>query len=489
MASRHGKHRTYASTPDLSRSSHSSTSPPSPGVLEPPTSTTSQKKRSRLLSGLHPSQDVIGGMPLPWEGQDSTSPDLPPPSTRYTTRGTLNGFQQGIYDNKYHPMDKFLRPRASAKRERRLKVQSTPTAVDAETEQSDGEHDCMVPSSGSGSDVEDADANADSEESPIHPSRKSAPTRRSQRDRRPGSAAKPIYNAKKHPMDDMLEDSDHRPRRTKKLNLPRSTGTNHADTPEGVNPGPVATRRTATTPLNHRLGDPPYFPEVPPTSMQETVQRVMALVKEANQLIPLFPAIESHLQKAQKIPIHVYEDTGVFERSKLQSTIPLLDDFEKENVRAVWPVSNTSDDPFDNTVSNLHDQSDEESIHGSEARQQSEDIDHPRGRSSASLMPPPHPPDLSPTLPSSIGSTRSPSQQLLSSSQMIHQRMRDPPSTGTTPVHTQNDEVLPRGGFRSLKVLANYHDDSEAFEVDSSQIGTQFVTQVTLPLSDDDGQE
>lgn len=104
------------------------------------------KKRPAMLNGLHPSQDIIGGMP-PWEILGGPQPE-PSPSTRYITRGSQNGFKEALYNSKVHPMDRVTRPKLAARRERKAKTLET--VINASEEDSGDEIPVLI------SDTEDS---------------------------------------------------------------------------------------------------------------------------------------------------------------------------------------------------------------------------------------------------------------------------------------------------------------------------------------------
>lgn len=290
-----------------------------------------------------------------------------------------------------------------------------------------------------------------------------------------------------------------------------SSGTVHADTPRVITPEPATAGGRTIASMTDRRGPPPQFPEESPTSMHETIQRTMAVVKEASLLIPLFPAIEAHLQRSRS-PIQVYEDRSVIHRTESHSAVLYLGDFEKENTRNVSPANSAVDGSLDDMAmgvpsssGDLHGHEDEETGYGLVSRQPSEDIDQPRHESSSHHMPPPRPFSLSlassSTDQSSRGLLQHSSQQLLTHSQIRAQRLQEPPSTGNTPHQSQveNGVECSKPFASSRTVLADGNDNGpqeqttedndmndliEEF-LESSQSDTQ-SPQVTTPSSGED---
>lgn len=68
----------------------------------------------------------------------------------------MGGYKEGVYDMKYHPMDKATRPKMTAKREQKLKIMSLP-----EDSPTDEEDECVALPSSSGSDLEEAESDND----------------------------------------------------------------------------------------------------------------------------------------------------------------------------------------------------------------------------------------------------------------------------------------------------------------------------------------
>lgn len=259
--------------------------------------------------------------------------------------------------------------------------------------------------------------------------------------------------------------------------------------------------------MTDKLGPPPQFPEESPSSIQETIQRTMAVVKEASLLIPLFPAIEAHLQRSRS-PIQVYEDRSIIHRTKSHSAVLHLGDFEKENIRHVSPTNSAVDSSLDDMAMEVHSSSgdlhgheDEEADYVLESRQPSEDIDQPQRESSSHHMPPPLPLASPSTFQRSRGLSQHSSQQLLTHSQIKAQRLQEPPSTGNTPHQSQVENDLPcsKTFASSRTVLADGNDNGPQEQTtednDMNDLIEEFLEnsqsdaqdpQVTIPSLDED---
>ncbi|KAF4537845.1 Dead deah box helicase [Lasiodiplodia theobromae] len=101
----------------------------------------------------------------------------------------------------------------------------------------------------------------------------------------------------------------------------------------------------ADRPSSTVRGSTPRFPEEPPSSMQETIQRAMAVVKESSLLIPLFPAVEAHFRRT-KSTIRVYKERGVVRHAESSSTMVDSSEsggFDKESIRIGSPADDAVD--------------------------------------------------------------------------------------------------------------------------------------------------
>ncbi|KAF9641708.1 hypothetical protein BFW01_g1691 [Lasiodiplodia theobromae] len=146
--------------------------------------------------------------------------------------------------------------------------------------------------------------------------------------------------------------------------------------------GQVADRPSSTV-----RGSTPRFPEEPPSSMQETIQRAMAVVKESSLLIPLFPAVEAHFRRT-KSTIRVYKERGVVRHAESSSTMVDSSEsggFDKESIR----IGSPTDDAVD-----LRSRGYQVTVYGVGSRQPSEDVDQLRRESASRQVPPPLPPPL-----------------------------------------------------------------------------------------------
>ncbi|KAL1633795.1 hypothetical protein SLS56_002674 [Neofusicoccum ribis] len=542
----------------------------------PASTATKAKKRPRMLSGLHPSQDILDEVRPPWEMEEPASA-VPPTSSRYT-RGKKNGYKEGMYDMKFHPMDKTTRPKMAAKRERRLKALST--LVDSSEEENSEEEDSedddshMTLSDGSGSDLEDSEQK-DSEEEGLE--------RRSGRQKPPH---KPLYHLNKHQIDE-LDDSDdvirpgkrrrthqsieHNPDSPPKLptqkrktrgssgitlrhTSSRRTKGSEKQSVQAVSPPPMARfsegldiwklppfRRyfkhdylslyhkadrmyarqksaaavsssdrapqpmpgaypASSSPMgNSQLENISIFPESPPASMKETMQRVEAVMMEIGMLIPQFPAIEAHLKKSLAVQVH--EDTAkasnVANRAHARFPLAYPDDFEKENVR---DLSRESSNATNDAIGNEEVMRNPSSGDVEDEGHQVHNVQQIGGQNrlhSSDLMPPPPlpsrrrphsplgnlpecssgtelPEPLSSTLHQSFtGSLSSDHEQPPNFWRTIKLRLQDPPSTGGTPAQSEiNDDSQLHGSSsadRGRTIKDTHLTVSQSEAIQSSQ--------------------
>ncbi|KAK8231612.1 hypothetical protein HDK77DRAFT_67592 [Phyllosticta capitalensis] len=166
----------------------------------PPVSTLPPaNKRPRYMAGLHPSQDVIGGMSQGW---DMPNTGRAQPSRRKTRSRGVAPKKQPQYDSKHHPMDVVMAPKRVAKKGYKSLVD--PITIDDDDEDDDDEEsrrrDHRNRRRGSGSSYEGAAVDTNAKGRP-------KATRKSKRKSTRKSTSKPIDTVDfEDPMD--LEDDE-----------------------------------------------------------------------------------------------------------------------------------------------------------------------------------------------------------------------------------------------------------------------------------------
>ncbi|KAJ4301431.1 hypothetical protein N0V90_003523 [Kalmusia sp. IMI 367209] len=170
----------------------------------PATNTVSRKrKRTYLLSGLDMSNIIM----IPSEELvHSTAEDSPPvssmpPPSSYMTRGSTSGNRSPdlAYDQKYHPIDEFLRPSQAAKRRAEHGLD------DEESEEAD-HGECYDSESDSDIDIDnDIDSNINDQPQTKKRKRRNKPTARQGIRRSARQVNRDVlYNANVHPQDEQL---------------------------------------------------------------------------------------------------------------------------------------------------------------------------------------------------------------------------------------------------------------------------------------------
>ncbi|EKG16573.1 hypothetical protein MPH_06154 [Macrophomina phaseolina MS6] len=255
-------------------------------------------------------------------------------------------------------MDKITRPKQMAKREQ--KAQALRDLLKSPDDDSDGDGAIVLSSSEESGDTEDDD------QRPI--------LKRQNRSSGLGrETRKPLYSSKKHLIDHLLGRDDEEPPSKRRKKIHQSTETDsatraftdtvHSDTSlqptssrkkvskgtlqlsvsahDGNQPIPGTYPETSLRDVNS-LGDSPLFVDSPPSSIEETIQRSMEVIKEMSRLLPRFPAIEEHLKRSKKESVQVHEDAAEVRTTleHLHERLPLSHPYgsEKEN------LPNTSED-------------------------------------------------------------------------------------------------------------------------------------------------
>lgn len=205
------------------------------------------------------------------------------------------------------------------------------------------------------------------------------------------------------------------------------------------------------------MGDAPRFPETPPSNVDETIQRTMAVINEVNKLLPHFPAIEAHLKsKSQLSQVQVHEDTAQVRQTTANARpatpFPGLPDFEKENVQDTSRENRILDDAFGDEDIMGHGAFQEmegEAERDTEVIHQRSGANNARAISSEHMLPPgtlpqrPSDRELPENLSSALTQVTQ-DQPPLRFSQTRGLQLLERPSTGNTPAHSQvNGDLRP----------------------------------------------
>ncbi|KAK7538382.1 uncharacterized protein J3D65DRAFT_621812 [Phyllosticta citribraziliensis] len=295
-----------------------------------------RNKRSRLLSGLHPSQDIIGGLSQNWD-VPSTAPATFSRKTRARTSTSTAKKPKPIYNSKYHPMDVVTRPKLAAR---------------------SGLVETIAISSGE----EDSDDDDISQESRKNRRRRSSssyggnaagnangrgrsnPVRRSRR----RSVSNAAYLDDVHPIDDLVdlgavdsakdnEDETEPPRAKKRKTVNRSKKTSKR---------PTANRPGDTTPETDETLVPGSAPGTPTNlTIEETVERIDAVIRITEELKPARAFLVSQLKRKGRPELQIHQDSERMQAHVLESRpnfpLPRENDFEKENFVASLPRENS----------------------------------------------------------------------------------------------------------------------------------------------------
>ncbi|KAK8214942.1 hypothetical protein BKA81DRAFT_397582 [Phyllosticta paracitricarpa] len=296
-----------------------------------------RNKRSRLLSGLHPSQDIIDGLSQGWD-VPSTAPATHHRKTR--ARTSTNTGKKPNYNAKHHPMDDVLRPK-QAKKHGGLVERIT---ISSDEEDVNDDEDGISQESRRGRRRRSSSSYVGNAVGRANARGRSKPARRSKR----RSTSNPAYRDDVHPMDNLAdfeaisdsgrddEDEAELPRTKKRKTIDRSKMKSKQST--GL-PGD-------TSPDTDETLVPGSSPETPPKlTIEEIVERIDAVIKIGEELKPAKASLLAQMKKKSPPAIQVHRDSEEVQAHALGSRpdfpLPREGDFPKENFVASLPRENS----------------------------------------------------------------------------------------------------------------------------------------------------
>ncbi|KAK8160951.1 hypothetical protein IWX90DRAFT_282971 [Phyllosticta citrichinensis] len=299
-----------------------------------------RNKRSRILSGLHPSQDIIGGLSQNWD-VPSTAPATFSHKTRARTSTSTAKKPKPIYNSKYHPMDVVTRPKLAA---RSGLVETMAISSGEEDGDDDEDEDFISQESRKNRRMRSSSSYGGKAAGKASGRGRSNPVRRSKR----RSVSNPAYLDDVHPMNDVvdLEAVDSGKDNEDETEPPRAKKRKTVDQSKKTSKRPTASRPGETTPETDETLVPGYTPETPTNlTIEETVKRIDAVIRITEELKPARAFLVSQMKRKGRPEIQIHQDSERMQAHVLESRpnfpLPRENDFKKENFVASLPRENS----------------------------------------------------------------------------------------------------------------------------------------------------